>query len=101
MRAWLEEPVEHVRDLRSALLLKLVLGRRAGVDQRQMLERQLELLGEIEGSLAARGAQAAGTEELLLAVPARDDAGRRALRGGTSSRTKAAPRAVEAAFEAE
>ncbi len=65
-RAWLEEPVEHVRDLRSALLLKLVLGRRAGVDQRRMLERQRELLGEIEESLAARGAQAAGTEGLLL-----------------------------------
>jgi DNA-binding PadR family transcriptional regulator len=66
VRAWLVEPVEHVRDLRSALLLKLVLGRRARVDQRAMLERQLELLGEIERSLAARDVDSAGTERLLL-----------------------------------
>jgi len=66
VRAWLEEPVEHVRDLRSALLLKLVLGRRAGVDQRRMLERQRDVLGEIEESLAAKDARAAGTERLLL-----------------------------------
>jgi PadR family transcriptional regulator AphA len=66
VRAWLEEPVEHVRDLRSALLLKLVLGRRAGVDQRRMLERQRDVLGEIEESLAAKDALAAGTERLLL-----------------------------------
>ena len=66
VRAWFEKPVEHVRDLRSALLLKLVLGRRAGVDQRAMLGRQRMLLAEIEESLAARGAHAADTEALLL-----------------------------------
>ena len=67
VRRWLEEPVLHVRDLRSALLLKLVLGRRAGVDQRQMLDEQHRVLGEIEASLAAKRADVDGTEELLLA----------------------------------
>lgn len=66
VRRWLEEPVLHVRDLRSALLLKLVLGRRAGVDQRRMLEEQHRVLGEIEASLAAKRAEADGAEELLL-----------------------------------
>jgi DNA-binding PadR family transcriptional regulator len=65
-RGWLAEPVDHVRDLRSALLVKLVLGRRAGVDQRAMLERQHELLAAIEASFAPRLAAATGTDHLLL-----------------------------------
>jgi DNA-binding PadR family transcriptional regulator len=65
-RRWLAEPVDHVRDLRSALVLKLVLGRRAGVDQREMLERQRGLLAEIEASFAPRLAAATGTDHLLL-----------------------------------
>jgi DNA-binding PadR family transcriptional regulator len=65
-RRWLVEPVDHVRDLRSALLLKLVLGRRAGVDQRAMLARQQDLLTAIEASFAPRLAAATGTDHLLL-----------------------------------
>jgi DNA-binding PadR family transcriptional regulator len=65
-RRWLVDPVGHVRDLRSALLLKLVLGRRAGVDQRAMLARQRELLAAIEASFAPRLAAAAATDHLLL-----------------------------------
>ena len=100
VRRWLEEPVLHVRDLRSALLLKLVLGRRAGVDQRQMLEEQHRVLGEIEASLTARCAEVDGAEELLLAF--RLEATRAASRFVDARlNTKAAPRAVEAAFEAE
>jgi PadR family transcriptional regulator AphA len=30
-RAWLEEPIEHVRDVRTELLVKLILRRRAGL----------------------------------------------------------------------
>jgi DNA-binding PadR family transcriptional regulator len=65
-RRWLVDPVDHVRDLRSALLLKLVLGRRAGVDQRAMLARQQELLTAIEAAFAPRLAAAAATDQLLL-----------------------------------
>jgi DNA-binding PadR family transcriptional regulator len=100
VRGWLVEPVVHVRDLRSALLLKLVLGGRAGVDQRRMLQRQLQLLAEIDESLAARRAEAAGTEELLLAFRLETTrAAARFVEGRLN--TKAAPRAVEAAFDAE
>jgi DNA-binding PadR family transcriptional regulator len=37
---WLAEPVEHLREVRSALLLKLVVGRRLGVDPRPLVEAQ-------------------------------------------------------------
>ena len=66
VRRWLVEPVDHVRDLRSGLVLKLVLGRRMGVGQRDMLERQQALLAAIEASFAPRLAAATGTDRLLL-----------------------------------
>jgi DNA-binding PadR family transcriptional regulator len=66
VRRWLAEPVDHVRELRSALILKLVLGRRVGIDQRDMLERQRALLAAIESSFAPRLAAATGTDHLLL-----------------------------------
>jgi PadR family transcriptional regulator AphA len=34
---WLHTPVRHLRDVRTELLLKLVLGNRLGVDQRQVV----------------------------------------------------------------
>ncbi len=66
VRAWLGEPVEHVRDLRSELLLKLVLGARAGADQRAMLEAQLVVLDAIDRSLSARHDGADATDRVLL-----------------------------------
>jgi PadR family transcriptional regulator AphA len=52
---WLEEPVEHIRDLRPELLLKLVFLRRAGAETGPVLEAQRELvealLNELEGGL--------------------------------------------------
>lgn len=66
VRRWLAEPVDHVRDLRSALVLKLVLGRRVPIDQHDMLQRQRELLAAIESSFAPRLAAAAGADHLLL-----------------------------------
>jgi DNA-binding PadR family transcriptional regulator len=44
---WLEEPVLHVRDARSLLLLKLVYAERSGRDTRPLLERQRDLLRPI------------------------------------------------------
>jgi len=47
LRGWLNTPVEHLRDLRSELLLKLVLAELCGIDVSTMLERQharIELL---------------------------------------------------------
>ena len=40
LRKWLVQPVPHLRDLRSELLLKLVLGERLGIDQSAMLQAQ-------------------------------------------------------------
>jgi DNA-binding PadR family transcriptional regulator len=42
--AWLGEPVEHVRDLRTEFLLKLRLHERAGLDPTPLVERQRSLL---------------------------------------------------------
>lgn len=40
LRAWLDTPVEHLRDVRSGLLLKLVLLERLGLDRDQLLVAQ-------------------------------------------------------------
>ncbi|MGH3471675.1 MAG: PadR family transcriptional regulator [Nocardioidaceae bacterium] len=40
LRRWLATPVEHVRDIRSLLLLRLALLDRAGTDPRPLLEAQ-------------------------------------------------------------
>lgn len=56
LRGWLAEPVEHVRDLRIAFLLKLALLRRAGKsplgliqEQRALLDPTLTALDEVNG----------------------------------------------------
>ena len=63
---WLAAPVEHVRDLRSALLLKLVFGDRIGVDPAPLLASQAEILASLESALEQRLAAAAGADRLLL-----------------------------------
>jgi DNA-binding PadR family transcriptional regulator len=40
VREWLSKPVEHVRDIRSLFLLKVVLSRRAGIDVEPLLVAQ-------------------------------------------------------------
>ncbi|MGH8974624.1 MAG: PadR family transcriptional regulator [Acidimicrobiia bacterium] len=47
---WLRTPVDHLRDVRSELLLKLVLCARHGVEPRQLVESQQEVF---RGHLAA------------------------------------------------
>ena len=63
---WLAAPVEHVRDLRSGLVLKLVFADRTSADPVGMLEAQEEILGDIESALEARIEESAGTDRLLL-----------------------------------
>src|SRR4051812_42617264 len=48
---WLQEPVEHVRDIRSSLLLKLVLCELNGVDRQPLLEGQRAALEPVLRSL--------------------------------------------------
>jgi DNA-binding PadR family transcriptional regulator len=50
--AWLADPVRHLRDLRSELLLKLLLCRMCGVSERPLLVRQQEVVEQMAGVLA-------------------------------------------------
>jgi len=63
---WLAEPVEHVRDVRSLLLLKLIFAERAGVDPRAMLTAQHDAIAAAIMSLEARMQASAGSETILL-----------------------------------
>jgi DNA-binding PadR family transcriptional regulator len=63
---WLGEPVDHVRDVRSLLLLKLVLLERAGLDNRPLLEAQRTLTVPAVTRLEARLLQSVGTEHVSV-----------------------------------
>jgi PadR family transcriptional regulator AphA len=58
LRRWLGEPVAHLRDLRTELLLKVVLADRCGIDAAPMLARQRERVAELAGAIAAQVPQA-------------------------------------------
>lgn len=62
LEAWLGRPVAHVRELRSELLVKLLLLDRAGRDARPLLAAQLAELERNERSLAGRVEAAEGFE---------------------------------------
>lgn len=52
--AWLDEPVAHIRDLRSVLLLKMTFLRRAGRPLAPLLEAQREVVAGKAAALEAR-----------------------------------------------
>lgn len=54
LRSWLATPVGHLRDLRSELLLKLVLAGNCGIDVGPMLELQRERIRSLSEGLAAQ-----------------------------------------------
>jgi DNA-binding PadR family transcriptional regulator len=54
-RRWVNTPVVHLRDLRSELLLKLVLAAECGLDVRDMLESQRQLVDRMQSSLRVPG----------------------------------------------
>lgn len=54
LRTWLGTPVEHLRDVRSELLLKVVLADLDGVDVVPMLHRQRDIVASIAEHMAAR-----------------------------------------------
>jgi DNA-binding PadR family transcriptional regulator len=68
VRRWLDMPVEHVRDMRSQLLMKLALIDRRGEDPADLLRRQRETLAPIVTALApGRASDAAGFDATLVA----------------------------------
>jgi PadR family transcriptional regulator AphA len=62
---WLAEPVAHVHEIRSLLLLKLVLGERLGADLGPLLDAQRELLADRAEALEARLEESAGAERIM------------------------------------
>ena len=64
---WLRSPVEHVRQIRSELLLKLALLDRAGENPAELLAAQRAVLEPIARAIEARRAVAAGFDSTLLA----------------------------------
>ena len=69
-RAWLCEPVERVREIRSLFLLKVVLAQRLGVDPEPLLVRQRALMAPFVAWLEVRledvDAEADPTEATVL-----------------------------------
>lgn len=63
---WLAEPVDHVRDVRSLLLLKLVFADRLAVDAQPMLAAQHDANAASAAALEERMARSRGTERILL-----------------------------------
>jgi DNA-binding PadR family transcriptional regulator len=63
---WFGEPVEHVRDVRSLFLLKLVLVERAGLDTRPLLEAQRTVTLPALTALEDRLRGSAGTERIFV-----------------------------------
>lgn len=66
LRRWLAEPVDHVRDVRSLLLLKLALHDRAGTDPERLLRAQaIKLSAQLQALVEARG-RAEGFDRVVL-----------------------------------
>ena len=63
---WLNEPVDHMREVRSLLLLKLVLLERAGLDRRPLLEAQHRQAAAAVEALEGRLRHSIGTESILV-----------------------------------
>ena len=64
---WLHTPVEHVRDIRSHLLLKLALLDRVGDDPSDLLSKQREVLEPIAQAIEGKRAESGGFDATLLA----------------------------------
>jgi DNA-binding PadR family transcriptional regulator len=64
---WLSAPVEHVRDIRSHLLIKLALLHRAGRDPADLLRRQRAALEPIAHAMQASDTERDGFDAILLA----------------------------------
>jgi DNA-binding PadR family transcriptional regulator len=66
VRRWLTEPVEHVRDVRSLLMLKLLFIDRSGLDPAPLLAAELRLLEPVATALEEREPGLVGFERTLV-----------------------------------
>jgi DNA-binding PadR family transcriptional regulator len=65
VEAWLVAPVDHVRDLRTEFLVKLLLLERRGADAGPLVARQRERLDPVAATLAAQAADAEGPDRVI------------------------------------
>jgi len=65
LRSWLTEPVEHVRDVRSLLMLKLLFIARSQLDPQPLLDAQKKQMVPVAAALEARVRSAEGFERTL------------------------------------
>lgn len=65
-QAWLRMPVEHARDVRSELMVKLALLDRAGSDSQALVEAQLARLQPLAAILSDQLRAATGFERTML-----------------------------------
>jgi PadR family transcriptional regulator AphA len=77
LRRWLTTPVVHLRDLRSELLLKLILAEGCGVDITAMLDQQRLHIAQLAEALSA---QIAGTGPVDVVALWRSESSLAALR---------------------
>jgi PadR family transcriptional regulator AphA len=63
---WLREPIRHVRDIRSHLLMKLALLDRRGLDPGELLRRQRSVLEPIVHALGAERDRLHGFDAVVL-----------------------------------
>ena len=87
LRKWLLSPAVHLRDLRSELLLKLIVAEHCGINVRTMLQRQRDHIAEMAEALATASddpstLDPAALDPAALDVVAlwRDESSRAALR---------------------
>jgi PadR family transcriptional regulator AphA len=66
LRGWLNEPVDHVREVRSLLMLKLLFLERSELDPRPLLDAQREQLLPVETALEERARSVTGFEVTLV-----------------------------------
>lgn len=66
LRRWLDEPVDHVRDVRSLLLLKLALLDRTGRDPEPLIRAQTDRLHEQLASLEEARDTSGGFDRVIL-----------------------------------
>jgi DNA-binding PadR family transcriptional regulator len=66
LRGWLATPVVHLRDLRSELLLKLVIARTCRVDLSKMLVAQRDHIEQLAAALAAQSDEGGAIDVVAL-----------------------------------
>lgn len=66
LRKWLHTPVVHLRDLRSELLLKLIIADVCDIDLTDMLDRQRAHIDDMAATLAAKVDESGGTDVVAV-----------------------------------